>query len=182
MKRVLVIGSCGSGKSTLSRRLHERTGLPLVHLDRHYWKPGWVEPAKDEWRSKVSELISEDSWILDGNYGGTMEMRLKRADTVIWLDLSRYLCVLRVLKRTFVPGYRSRIDLAEGCSERFEFDFLKYVWNFPRDKNPLLEKRIAELGGSVDLYRLKSRSEIESFFNSFEIIESPSPGTFIDAN
>ena len=111
MRRVLVIGSCGAGKSTFSRRLHKLTGLPLLHLDRHYWKPGWVESEVDEWKAKVEELIAGDEWIIDGNYGGTMEMRMRRADTVIWLDLPRYLCTYRVpetdfsLQETKASGY-----------------------------------------------------------------------------
>src|SRR5687768_16103132 len=68
MKRVLVIGSPGAGKSVFSRRLGEITGLPVIHLDQHYWRPGWIEPSKDVWSRQVTELLQRDSWIIDGNY------------------------------------------------------------------------------------------------------------------
>lgn len=164
MKRVLVIGSCGAGKSTFARQLHEMTGLPLIPLDRHYWKPGWVESEKDVWHETVRELIGRDEWIIDGNYGGTMEMRLKRADTVIWLDLPRHICLYRVLKRTYSYSGRRRPDMAEGCAERIELPFLKYVWNFRRDKNPLLEKRLAEVAGKITKVRLTSTRAVSDFF------------------
>lgn len=71
MRRVLVIGCGGAGKSTLARQLGEATGLPVIHLDAHYWRPGWVETPKETWRAAVDELIAADAWIMDGNYSGT---------------------------------------------------------------------------------------------------------------
>ena len=82
LRRVLVIGPGGAGKSTFAARLAQRTGLPLIHLDQHYWRAGWVEPSNDEWLAKVDELVASERWIMDGNFGGTMERRLAalRAD------------------------------------------------------------------------------------------------------
>ena len=79
-QRVVVTGIAGSGKSTLSRALSAKTGLPVIHLDIHFWKPGWVEPTEDEWREKQRDLITHDKWILDGNYCATLDLRLERAD------------------------------------------------------------------------------------------------------
>jgi adenylate kinase family enzyme len=163
MKRVLIIGSCGAGKSTFAKRLHHRTGLKLIHLDRFYHQPNWGKPLDEEWYGIVKEFIKEDEWIMDGNYGGTMELRMKRADTVIWLDLPRILCTYRILKRTLQYRNKSRPDMAAGCRERFDREFTKYVWNFRRDKNPLLEERLKKFNG-LKTFRLGSKREIEDFF------------------
>jgi adenylate kinase family enzyme len=93
MQRVLVMGSGGAGKSTFARGLAERTGLPLVHLDALYWRAGWVEPEREAWARTVEGLLGEARWILDGNYGGTMERRMEACDTVVFLDPPRTLCL-----------------------------------------------------------------------------------------
>ena len=81
MDRVAVVGPVGAGKSTFAAALGERTGLPVVHLDRHFWHPGWVETPRDEWRRRQAELFAGDRWIADGNYGRTFDERFSRADT-----------------------------------------------------------------------------------------------------
>jgi adenylate kinase family enzyme len=163
MKRVLVIGSCGAGKSTFARRLHEITGLKLIHLDSFYHLPNWGEPSKEDWLKLVQELIKGDEWIIDGNYGGSMEMRLERCDTVIWLNFPRTVCTWRVLKRIWLYRKGGRPDMAEGCEERFDWEFIKYVWNFPRDKNPKIVSRLAKFPDKK-VFHLKSNNEIEKFF------------------
>jgi adenylate kinase family enzyme len=167
MKKVLVIGSCGAGKSTFARRLHEATGLKLIHLDRFYHNPNWEEPSDEEWFQTVEKLIGEDEWIIDGNYGGSMERRLARCDTAIWLDFPRIVCTWRVLKRTMMYRKKTRPDMAEGCNERFEWEFTKYVWNFKRDKNPALESRLAKYD-EVKVFRLSSNSQVEQFFRQLK--------------
>ena len=99
MKKILVIGSSGAGKSTFSRRLSEITGIEIIHLDKLYWKPNWTEPSKDEWKKTLEKAVSKKAWIMDGNYSGTLEMRLPACETVIFLDLPRTVCVYRVIKR-----------------------------------------------------------------------------------
>jgi adenylate kinase family enzyme len=86
MQRIAIIGSAGTGKSTLARRLGELTGLNVIHLDALYWRPGWVAPPDEEWDTIVEEIASQENGITDGNYGRTMEPRLERADTVVFLD------------------------------------------------------------------------------------------------
>jgi adenylate kinase family enzyme len=127
MQRVLVIGSGGAGKSTLARALGDRLGLEVIYLDVYFWKPGWVETPADEWQGVVERLLARSSWVMDGNYGGTMAVRFEAADTIIFLDISRWVCLWRVLVRMLRYRGRTRPDLPEGCPEGFDWEFYKWV-------------------------------------------------------
>jgi adenylate kinase family enzyme len=169
MKRILVIGSSGAGKSTFSRRLHEVTRLKLIHLDRLYWKANWVEPAdKAAWRARLAEVLKEDEWIIDGNYSSTMEMRLRASDTAILLDLPNYICTWRVLKRVLLYRKGGRPDMAEGCHERFDWEFLKWTWNYPKRSKPKVENLLRRFESEKTIIRLKSNKDIEKFLMSLE--------------
>lgn len=163
MKQILVIGSSGAGKSTFSRRLGEITKLPVVHLDVLHWKPDWTEPDKKEWQYTVEKALKADRWIMDGNFGGTLAMRLEKCDTVIFLDLPRELCVYRVLKRVVTYRNGTRPDMAPGCAEKFDWKFLKWVWNFPRDSKPKVEALLKKFENEKTVIRLKSKREVENF-------------------
>jgi adenylate kinase family enzyme len=164
MQRVLVIGSPGAGKSTIAAELARRTGLPLVHLDQHYWRSGWVETPKPEWQTKVAELIAGERWIIDGNYSGTLELRLTRADTVIDVELPTRLCVLRLLRRIARAHGRTRADMAEGCPERFDLLFLWWTVKYPFTSRHRIERKLARFGGRV--IKLTSRSDVQRFLAS----------------
>jgi len=131
MRRVLVIGSPGAGKSTLATAIADRTGLPLVHLDRLHWRRGWVEVDRADWEPEVARLAAGEKWVIDGNYGGTLALRLARADTVLWLDYPVWLCLWRVVRRAIRFRGRTRPDMAEGCPERLNWEFLVYTARFP---------------------------------------------------
>ena len=163
MKRVLVIGSGGAGKSTFARRLGERLGLPVVHLDKVYWNAGWVETPKDEWRRKVEELCAGESWVMDGNYSGTLEIRLAACDSVVFLDLPRAVCAWRIVKRALIYRHRGRPDMAEGCQERLNAEFLLWVWNYRKRSRPKVLGRLAEQSDSKEIFILRSNAEVEKF-------------------
>lgn len=165
MKRVLIIGSPGAGKSTFARTLASRTHLPLIHLDQEYHLPGWVEPPEERWRQRLGELIAGESWIIDGNYGGSMDRRLARADTAIWLDYTGWLCLWRVVKRIVTLHGTVRPDAAPGCRERLDFAFLHYVAVFRRVKRPALVRRMNSFGGTV--IRLRSPAEASEWLDRF---------------
>ncbi|WP_234447638.1 P-loop NTPase family protein [Viridibacillus soli] len=112
-KRVLIIGSGGAGKSTLSRTLSELSGLPLIHLDAMYWKPGWQKSDKTDFKARLQVELEKPAWIIDGNFDSTLDMRAKYADLIIFLDFSNKLCTYRVLKRTIQYRGRTRPDMGK---------------------------------------------------------------------
>jgi len=123
----MITGCCGSGKSTLSRSLGQFTQLPLIHLDQEYWQAGWVEPRDEAWRSKVASLSSREKWIMDGNYSGTWDLRLPRAELLIYLRYPLLLVLYRALKRVITNYGKVRDDMAPGCPERFSLDFFHLI-------------------------------------------------------
>ncbi|RCW39737.1 adenylate kinase family enzyme [Paenibacillus prosopidis] len=135
MKKIILIGSGGSGKSTLARQLGEKLKIKVYHLDALFWKPNWTGVPKDEQRKVQNDLVKEDEWIIDGNYGGTMDIRLNAADTIIFLDFPRIICVFRAFKRMVQYRNKIRPDMGEGCEERFPLSFLNGYGNIQRRKD-----------------------------------------------
>jgi adenylate kinase family enzyme len=149
MRRVLVIGISGAGKSTFARALAQRSGLPLIHLDKEFWRPGWKITPRAEWRAKVAELVAREAWIMDGSFGASLDLRLPRADTVVWFDYPRQRCLRRVAWRIATTYGRVRPDLAEGCPEQLDWEFLRFVWDFNAKSRPQIVAALAEHGGHV---------------------------------
>jgi adenylate kinase family enzyme len=164
MQRVLIIGPCGSGKSTLARELGPKLGLPVYHMDKLNWKPGWVESSKDEIRERLAAITATDHWLIDGNYGGTLEPRLERADAVLYLDFPIRLCVMRMLGRVWTWRGRTRPDMTEGCPERFDFAFLLYLLQWNGGPRPRTEAKLKGHEGKV--VRLKSPDELDRWMDS----------------
>ena len=165
MERILIIGCGGSGKSTLARALGEKTGLPVVHLDKLFWKPGWVESTREEIDQKIQAEMAKPCWIMDGNYNRTMSERLRHCDTVIYLDFSRMACILGVIKRVLTTYGRVRPDMGDGCPERFDWEFLKWVWNYNRDKRDQNYRRLKETD-KAEIIVLKNRTAVKKFLKS----------------
>ena len=166
MKRVLVIGCCGSGKSTFSKKLSEKLNIETIHLDQYYWKKDWVETDNKEWREKVKELAKKDEWIMDGNYGGTFDIRFPKADMIILLDNSKWVCLYRVIKRIIKYNGKVRPDMPDGCRERFDRKFLKYVYSFNNDHQPIIDSYLS-LFTHKQQYILKSNKASNKFIETF---------------
>lgn len=149
MQRVLVIGIPGAGKSTFSRKLAKRTGLPLIHLDREFWQPGWKVTPREQWRAKVAALAAREAWVMDGNYGASLDLRLPRADTVTWFNYPRRIALPRILWRIATTYGRVREDLAPDCPEKVDWEFLRYVWSFPGKERAQVIAMLAEHGGHL---------------------------------
>ena len=163
MKRILIIGCGGSGKSTLARQLGHILGIEVIHLDSVYWKAGWVESPKAEWQTTVSELLKRDAWIMDGNYGGTLDVRLMQADTIVFLDLPRVRCLFRVIKRRIQYRGNSRPDMAAGCPEKIDWEFLKWIWNYSATSRPSVLEKIRQHANQTPTYILRTSREVGWF-------------------
>lgn len=165
MEKIAIIGSSGSGKSTLARKLGQLTALPVHHLDVLHWKPNWELTSKNEQVKIQEELVRQSQWIIDGNYAGTMDIRLDACDTVIFLDFPRSLCLYRVIKRAYQYRNKQRPDMREGNKEHIDIDFYKWIWHFPRDKRPEIVKRLEILAHDKEVIWLHTPKEVESFLN-----------------
>ena len=171
MRKILVIGSGGAGKSMFARQLGELLKIEVVHLDRIYWRSGWVETPKPEWSRTVDELVRRDSWIIDGNYSGTLDLRIEACDTVIFLDLNRLICLWRVLKRNLKYRHSTRPDMAEGCREKFSPDFYTWIWNYPNRSRPKVVKLLESNSRAKKIIWLRSSAEVERFLQHGEMFE-----------
>lgn len=154
MKRILILGICGAGKSTLARELKVKLALPVYHLDQIFWQAGWKSIEKEELKQQVEKIVANDEWIIDGGYLSCIHERLVRADTVILLDYSRYQALWRVMKRVIKFYGRVRPDMTEGCPEQIDWEFIRYIWNFPRNQGVQTEAALGQYP-NLKVIRLK---------------------------
>jgi adenylate kinase family enzyme len=168
MRRVLVIGCSGAGKSTLARRLATALELPLIELDFLYWRPGWIETPMSEFREVIARLAGAPTWIMVGNYYATFGLRMPVADTIAWLDFTRWTCVYGVLMRLVRNYGRTREGMPAGCPERVDPEFLKFVWNFRTRYRPQIVAALEKFAGQAQVYRLESRNDAERFMATIE--------------
>ncbi|MCL2299971.1 MAG: AAA family ATPase [Firmicutes bacterium] len=164
--RIMVMGSSGSGKSTMARRLGEFTGLPVTHLDSISWLPGWVEAPKEEFAEKLREIVRGEAWIIDGNYKKwALDACLERADTVIYLDFSRYVCLFRAFKRRVMFRNKTRPDMGEGCPERITWWLVTWIWGYPKRARGKTLARLAEIQPPKQVIRLKGNRAVKKFLH-----------------
>ena len=162
----MVVGSGGAGKSTFADALGASTGLPVTHLDAHFWKPGWVETPQEQWRAVQARMVAEDAWILDGNYSGTIDVRFARADTVILLDLNRVRCVWRVTRRTL--GSMGEERTAAGCPDRFDIAFIRFIWTYRKRSRWKILAGADERASQVELVRLRTPKQLRRFLSEID--------------
>ncbi len=177
-RRVVVTGLAGSGKSTFSLALAAKTGLPVVHLDLYFWKPGWVAPSESEWREKQRGVLAGDAWIADGNYHETLDLRLERVDTVVFLDMTWWLCARRALLR----GFRMPGELPEGCDYsrwgrlRDEWRLALRIWRKNRAQPEREREIISQHGQHVDLHVLGSKRAVSEFLAGLDADQAAADG------
>lgn len=166
-KRLLIIGCSGAGKSTLARRLSAAMGIPAVHLDRLYWLPGWKNRSREEFDALLRQELARDAWIMDGNFDRTLELRLARADGVLRLDFGRLACEWGVIRRVLSSYGKVRPDMGDGCPERFDWKFMKWIWNFPAQDGAKARKVLCR-HPEVPVLTLRSRREVNRFLKELE--------------
>ena len=173
-QRIMIIGCGGAGKSTLARQLGELLDLPVIHLDTHFWQPGWVEMPKAEWLRTVETLTQGDRWIIDGNYTGTLHIRFAAADTVLFLDYSRWLCLWRVIGRIVRYYGQTRPDLGPGCQERFDwsiFPFIRWVCiDFPRRSRVRIMKLLEQCTDELKIVTHRSPRETRRLLEALSVV------------
>ena len=162
-KRIVVIGCSGSGKSTFSRKLHHLTGNPLYHLDKLYWLPDWELRSTEEQERIQKELVQQGEWIIDGNYQRSLPIRLALADTVFFFDYPRRLCLYRALKRVALNRKRARPDMGEGCPERFDWEFMKFIWNFNKNNRPGLIALLDQAPTGIEIQHFRRPREAAEY-------------------
>ena len=165
MERILVIGCPGSGKSRLARLLGEKLNLPVIHLDRLWWTDGWENVSMEEFDRKLEEVLEGEKWIIDGNFSRTMPLRLRHCDTIIYLDYSRLQCLMGMTQRVVANYGKSRPDMGGNCPERFDWEFVKFIWNFNKNNRNLNYTWIAQAKHAKAVV-LKTRKEAKAFLES----------------
>ncbi len=176
MQRVAIVGVPGAGKSTLARALGQRASLPVIHLDAHFFDPGWKPKPDEEWRATYEALVSRDEWVLDGAFA--MDAALAHADTIIVLDLPRWRGLLGATKRNVQQRRNPPDDFAAGCRERFDkqfFQLLRFIWRYPAKGRTELEAMLARSRADQQIVRLKSRRDVARFLDSLNSAHFANP-------
>lgn len=167
MKRVLIIGNNASGKTTMAKILAEKLNLPLVHLDRLYWRDNWEHATNEEFDRLLKNELEKSEWIIDGNIKRTLPTRLKYCDTVIYLDFPSWFCVLNAIRRLIQNYGKSRSDVGGNCEEKLDwnaFQFIHSIWQFNR-KNRQNFYDLLEQAKNVKVIFLKNRKQVKKFLN-----------------
>ena len=159
----MIMGCSGAGKSTLARELHQLTQLEVIHLDQYYWKSNWIESEKAEWEKVVRILAQKEEWIMDGNYSSTMDIRVERADTLIYLDYPTLTCLWRITKRILQYYGQERPDMPLGCPERFDLEFYHYVATYNLTRRKKMMNRLKELPAEKAVFILRNDGEVQQF-------------------
>jgi adenylate kinase family enzyme len=161
MKRIVIIGSGGAGKTSLALDLGKKFGIPVHHLDAIFWRPGWKPMERREFEAAQRDLMGAPAWVIDGNYGGTMELRLAAADTIIFMDLPRATCLFGALKRRIQQ--RTRPDKVAGNRERLTLEYLLWIWNYRSTRRLGILKRLETLRDEKTIIILGSRAQTTAF-------------------
>ncbi|ARI79049.1 P-loop NTPase family protein [Halobacillus mangrovi] len=170
MKRIMVMGvSAGAGKSTFARKLGEKLGINVYHLDRFYWEPGWKEASVEDFTRRQQEAMNQEEWILEGNYQSTYRIRADKADTIIYIDMPLSICLYRVFKRWLIHRGKSRPDLGEGCPDKLDFEFIKFIVTTYHARKKKMYKRLQdfqEIGGQKKVIALKGRKAVKTYLEN----------------
>lgn len=157
MKKIIVIGAPGSGKSTFSLKLGNKLGIPVYHLDKIWWKGDWENVTTEEFDKRIAEIVSKKMWIIDGNYRRTLDIRLKECDTVVYLDYNGIYCMVNALIRCFRNRGKVREDMGGNCIEKFDLDFIKYIVTFNRRERSDIYRSLENYKGELHIFRRRRK-------------------------
>ena len=159
MKKVIVIGCPGSGKSTVSRTLYNKTGIPLYHLDMMYWNADKTTVEKSVFLERLSDVLEKDEWIIDGNYSSTMELRMVACDTVIFLDYPLDVCLDGIRDRRGKP--RSDMPWIETDEDA---EFIEFIKSYNEQQKPKVLELLKKYNDK-NIIILESREQADAFLN-----------------
>lgn len=162
MQRIVIIGSGGAGKSTLARQLGDCLDLTVYHLDQIYWQRGWQPITHAEFTARQKAILKKPQWIMDGNYGGTVDLRLQHADTIIVLDLPTLTCLWRAFTRYWKYRNRTRPDMTPGNVEQLTWEYLRFILSYRHTRRPRILGKIAALPKDKQVFILKSRADVRA--------------------
>lgn len=165
MKKIIVIGSPGAGKSVFSKKLRDITNIQLYHLDMLYHKKDGTHISKEELEEKLIEIFKKDSWIIDGNYQRTIEMRLKECDTVFLLDFPTEVCIEGAKSRVG----KKREDLP-WIEEKLDENFKQVISNFSKEKLPRIYELLDKYKDEIDINIFKSRDEADNYIQKINFL------------
>ncbi|TKW61902.1 MAG: hypothetical protein DI628_04585 [Blastochloris viridis] len=162
MKRVLIVGTSGVGKTTLSMQLAKVTGLPVTHLDMLAWTAGWKRRPIGDFERDLDKVLAGERWLVDGNYIASLPQRAEKADTIILIDLPLWQCLVRVFRRWWKNRGQQRHDLPEGCLEPLPWTFLKWVLSAP-PRHQQLWKDIAAAHPEITFRHFTSARQVDDY-------------------
>lgn len=168
VKKILVIGCSGSGKSTFTVKLADLTGIKAIHLDRLWWKPNWAEETRENFDQKLCKVFGLDGWIIDGNFSRTLEQRVSQADMVFRFEIGTFACVLGYFKR-LISGKlgKKRNDITEGCNERLDISFVKYIIGFSKNNKKDTDELLSRYP-DVKVITFTSRKDANRYINGLK--------------
>jgi adenylate kinase family enzyme len=166
LNKIMVFGLPGSGKSTFATKLARRLGLPIYHLDKHFYVENWIERDYQEFLDVQQSFVNQSRWVIDGNAMKSLEIRFQKADVAIYFHYSVFVCLWRILKRVFHKNWHIP-DLAEGCTKSIRFRLIKYMFQYHRRYGPKMSE-LRQKYPHVCFYIFESDKDAESFFNTMQ--------------
>jgi len=177
--KILILGCSGSGKSTLTRELEQLLKIPILHLDRIWHTTNYDDEAQKFLRKTQIDFMTEnESFIVDGNYTSSMDIRMPHANFIIWFRIPRYLCLYRVISRSIKQKLKleTRSDMADEFQEKFDREyikFLKFIWHFEKNHTPKIEELLKQRKPNCQVVLVRNKKDKTQLLKEFKATSSP---------